>query len=223
MFCLRAPVLASKVSGFTLKIGLIISAGSVRDGVRGHGLDGQHQGRMVGLRMSQRGARLHQLGRTGGLHQGQAQRAGAFKCQVEVFLMQGDAKTRRKCAFDHSLTMHFKYPRCCKTTQQRLPHGGRVGTGLGGKDQSLAYGGDVQGYDNLVGNLAGLAVAVATYASDVFTHQLKQRADAIKHRRITAHHDGQGGVARPDLTARQANSAQPAKNVKLADWRPQHC
>ena len=117
MFCLRAPALGSKASGFTLKIRLIGSAGSVRDGVRGHGLDGQHQGRMVGLRMSQRGARLHQLGRTGGLHQGQAQRAGAFKCQVEVFLMQGDAKTRRKCAFDHSLSMHFKN-RVIKTHSQ---------------------------------------------------------------------------------------------------------
>lgn len=55
------------------------SAGSVRDGVRSHCLYSEHQGGMVGLRMPQCGARLHQLGRTGDLQQGQAQRAGSFK------------------------------------------------------------------------------------------------------------------------------------------------
>ena len=87
--------------------------------------------------------------------------------------MQLDAKTRVEAALDHPLAVHFEDARRCKTSHQRLTHSAGVRTRLGGEQQRFAHCFDGQRYDDLVRDLAGLAVAVASHERDVLAHQLE--------------------------------------------------
>ena len=62
---------------------------------------------------------------------------------------------------------------------------------LRGEHQRLADRRDVQRHDDLVGDLGGLAVAVAADQRDVLAHQLEQRLDAFERRLRAADHDGE--------------------------------
>jgi hypothetical protein len=125
--------------------------------------------------------------------------ARARQGQVQILLVQLDAKARLECALDHALAMHFENAAGRETTHQRLAHTRRVGTGLGGEQQRFGHGFDVQRDDDLVGHLRGLAVAIAADERDVLAHRLEQRLHALEGGFITADHDRQRGVLRADL------------------------
>ena len=61
-----------------------------------------------------------------------------------------------------------------------LTHLGRIGPGLGRQQQRLADRLDGQRDDDLIGDLAGLPVAVAADQGDVFAHQIEQRPDRVE-------------------------------------------
>ena len=69
-----------------------------------------------------------------------------------------------------------------EAAHQRLPYLGRIRPGLGGEQQRLADRLDGQRDDDLVGDLGGLAVAVAADQRDVLAHQLEQRLDLLERR-----------------------------------------
>ena len=75
------------------------------------------------------------------------------------FWCSADAEARREGALDHALAMHFEDARGGEAAHQRLAHLGRVGAGLGGEHQRFADRRDVERDDDLVGDLADLAVA----------------------------------------------------------------
>jgi hypothetical protein len=131
--------------------------------------------------------------------------ARAAERQRQVFLVQADAKARVEGAFDHAFAVYLQDAAGGKAAHQRLAHARRVGPGLAGKQQRLAHGGDVQRHDDLVGYLAGLAVAGATHMGDVLAHELKQRLDARKRFFSAAHHDGQAGRLGAHFTARHGS------------------
>ena len=89
-----------------------------------------------------------------------------------------------------------------EAAHQRLAHLGRIGAGLAREQQRLADRGDVERDDDLVGDLGGLAVAVAADQRDVLAHLLEQRPDRLEHRRVAAAHDGQRRRLGADLAAR---------------------
>ncbi len=78
-----------------------------------------------------------------------------------------------------------------EAAHQRLAHLAGIGAGPGGEQQRLGHRLDVQGDDDLVGDLGGLAVAVAAHERDVLAHQLEQRLDARRMPPGAADHDGQ--------------------------------
>ena len=142
----------------------------------------------------------HLLG-VGGVGQVQAQLAGAAQGQVEVLLVQADAEARVEGALDHALAVHFEDLRTGETAHQCLAYLGWIGAVLGGKQQGLGHRLNVQGDDDLVGHLGGLAVAVATDAGDVLAHGLQQRQGALEGVRAAADHDAQGGGLGAHFTA----------------------
>ena len=107
---------------------------------------------------------------------------GALQRQVQVLLVQLDAEARLEVALDHPLAMHFEDARIGEAAHQRLAHPRRVGAGLGREQQRLADRLDGQRDDDLVGDLGGLAVAVAADQRDVLAHQLEQRLDLVEGR-----------------------------------------
>ena len=58
-----------------------------------------------------------------------------LQCQVQIFLMQGDAETGVESALDHAFAMHLEDAAGREAAHQRLAHLGRVGAGLAGEDQ----------------------------------------------------------------------------------------
>ena len=115
--------------------------------------------------------------------------------------MQGDAKAGVKRALDHALTMHLQDLGRRKAAHQGLAHAGRIGTGLGCKQQGLGHGLDVQGHDDLVRYLGSLAIAIAANKSDVFAHKLEHWLDALEGGVWAADHDGKGGIFGAHLAA----------------------
>ena len=83
-----------------------------------------------------------------------------------------------------------------------LPHLGRVGPRLRGKQKPLRDRFDGQRDDDLVGDLGRLPVAVLADQRDVLAHQLEQRLHAVECRLWAADHDRQRGRLGPDLAAR---------------------
>jgi hypothetical protein len=61
---------------------------------------------------------------------------------------------------------------------------------------------DGQRHDDLVGDLGGLAVAIAAHQGDVLAHQLEQRFDLVEGAFRSADHDGQAGGLGADIAAR---------------------
>lgn len=102
--------------------------------------------------------------------------------------MQGNAKARIEGALNHPLAMNFKDARCGETAHQRLPHFGRIGTGLRRKHQRLRHRCNVECHNDLIGHFAGLTVAVAADQCDVFAQQIEQRFDVVKRRLRAANH-----------------------------------
>ena len=100
--------------------------------------------------------------------------------QVEVLLVQLDPEAGIEGALDHPLAVHLEDAGAGEPAHQRLPHLRRVGSGLGGEQQRLGHRLDGERHDDLVGDLGGLAVAVAADQRDVLAHQLEQRLDLAR-------------------------------------------
>ena len=111
-----------------------------------------------------------------------AELARALQRQAQVLLVQPDAKARIEGALDHPLAVHLEDAARREAAHQRLAHLGRVGAGLAREQQRLADRGDVERDDDLVGDLGGLAVAVAADERDVLAHLLEQRPDVLEDR-----------------------------------------
>jgi hypothetical protein len=60
---------------------------------------------------------------------------------------------------------------------------------------------DGKRHDDLVGDLAGLAVAGLAHARDVLAHQREQRSHLLEQGRAPTHHDGERGRLGADLAA----------------------
>ena len=116
--------------------------------------------------------------------------------------MQFYAKARVERALNHALSMHLQNTRCGKATHQSLTHFGGVGSSLAGKQQGLRHGLYVERNNDLIGHFGGLAVAIATYQRDVFTHHFKQGVHAVKRGLRTTNHDGEAGRFGTYLAAR---------------------
>jgi hypothetical protein len=141
------------------------------------------QRRVIEVAEAVRGAGLHQLRRVRRLRQRHAELARALQRQAEVLLVQLDAKARVEGALDHPLAVHLEDAARGEAAHQRLAHLGRVGAGAAREQQRLADRGDVEGDDDLVGDLGRLPVADAADEGDVLAHLLEQRPDALEHRR----------------------------------------
>ena len=133
--------------------------------------------------------------------EGQAERPGAAQREAQVLLVQLDAEAGLEVALDHPLAVHLEDARVGEAAHQRLAHAHRIGAGLGRKQQRLADRLDRRGDDDLVGDLARLAVAVAADQRDVLAHQLEERLDLVE-RVLAAHHDGERRALGADLAAR---------------------
>ena len=119
------------------------------------------------------------------------------QCQAQILLVQLDAEARVEGALDHPLAMHLEDARRGEATHQRLAHLGRVGAGLGREHQRLGHRLDVERHDDLVGDLGGLAVAVAADQRDVLAHQLEQRLYPLERGLGPADHDGERAALAP--------------------------
>jgi len=105
----------------------------------------------------QGGAGLHQLGALA-VCASAILSALAPAGPVQVLLVQRDAEARIEGALDHALAVHFQE---CARRQSRPIRGARTWPGRRRpweRTPALAHGRDVQGHDDLVGHLAGLAV-----------------------------------------------------------------
>ena len=160
-----------------------------------------HHGGMVPFAAATGGAGVEQLLAGRRVRQADMERLRPLQRQVEVFLVQLDAEPRIEAALHHPLAMHLQDARTGEPAHQGLTHAGRIGAGLGGEQQRLAHRLDGQRHDDLVGDLGGLAVAVAADQGDVAAHLLEQRPHPLERRLGAAHHDGQRGLARADLAA----------------------
>ncbi len=168
-----------------------VVSGVRRNGVVAHQLDGAAQRGVIEPVHAIGGAGRHELLRHSRVGQRHAELLRTRQRQVQIFLVQVDAKARLESALDHALAVHFENARRRKAAHQRLTHLGRIGPGLAGEQQRLGHGLDVERDDDLVGHLAGLPVAIAADQSDVLAHEFEQGLDLVEHLLLAAHHDGQ--------------------------------
>ena len=136
-------------------------------------LERLHQSGVIRLIMPQRSARIHKLRGTCGLWQRHAQRSRTLQREVQIFLVQRNPESRVECALDHALAVNFENAAGSEAPHQRLPDFSRISTGLRRKDKRLTDGCYVERYDDLVGDFAGLTVAIAADQCDVLAHQLE--------------------------------------------------
>ena len=101
--------------------------------------------------------------------------ARRFQRQVQVLLVQADPESRLEGPLDHPLPVQLEDPAVGKSAHQGRPDLRRIGAGLRGEQQGLTHRLDGQRHDDLVGHLAGLAVAVAPDQDDVLAHELEDR------------------------------------------------
>ncbi len=115
--------------------------------------------------------------------------------------MQADAEARIESALDHAFAVDFEDLRRGKAAHQRLTHLGRIGAVLRSEQQRLGHRLDIQGDDDLVRHLGGLAVAIGADQGDVLAHALEQWQGAGEGLAVAADHDAQGRGLGPDFTA----------------------
>ena len=101
--------------------------------VASHDLQRSQNGGMVPRFPAKGSASIEQLLGCGGARQGQPKRSRPFQREIEILLMQLNAKTWIKIALQHALAVHFKDPGRRKAAHQRLAHQRRIGAGLGSK------------------------------------------------------------------------------------------
>src|SRR5262249_36601606 len=100
--------------------------GLLADLVAGKLLQRTHPGRVVPGRAAARDAGGEQLLGGGGGGQRQAELARRAEGQVEVLLVQRDAKARLESALDHAVAQDVEDTRRGQAAHQRLPHLGWV-------------------------------------------------------------------------------------------------
>ena len=93
--------------------------------------------------------------------------------------MQPDSKTGVECALDHALTMYLQDARCCKAPHQCFAHFGRIGARFAGEQQRLAHRSNVESDDDLIGDLAGLSIAISAHQRDVFARGIGEYGSVI--------------------------------------------
>ena len=126
-----------------------------------HMLQPLDQRRMVPITATEGGAGAEHLLGAGGVRQVDPQLLGPGQRQVQILLVQIDAKAWIECALDHTFAVHFKDLRRGEAAHQRFTHLGRVGAVFRGEQQRFSHRLDVQCDDDLVRHFGGLAVAVA--------------------------------------------------------------
>ena len=168
----------------------------------GHDLQRANHRRMVPRLAAMRRAGVEQLLRRGGVGQRDAERLGALQGEIEVLLVKFDPEAGRERAFDHALAVHLEDSRGREAAHQRLAHAGGIGAGLGGEQQRFGDRLDVEGDDDLIGDLGGLPVAVAADQRDVLAQLLEDRLHRVEGLLRAADHDRQRGRLGADLAAR---------------------
>src|SRR2546426_6854163 len=112
---LPSPVRISRVPSSILVKALIPSIehgrGLLADLVVRQELERAHQCRVVPRLAAMGNARVEELLRSRRVGQGQAECLRALQRQIQVLLMQLDAKARIEGALHHALAMHFEYAR----------------------------------------------------------------------------------------------------------------
>src|SRR5262245_15721361 len=99
-----------------------------------------------------RGARIEQLLGGGRIGQTQTELARVAEREIQVLLVQLDAKTGLKRALDHALAMQLEHTRRRESTHQRLAHFGWIRSRLRGEQQCLRNSFDVECDDDLISN-----------------------------------------------------------------------
>ncbi len=98
--------------------------------------------------------------------------------------------------------MHFENAGRCKATHQGFAHLCRVCACLGSENQCFGNSLDIECDDDLVCNLGRLAITAIADERDVLAHELQERQSAVERFLRAASHDGEAGILRADLTAR---------------------
>src|SRR5450830_1724656 len=113
---------ASSHTGSHFTARLLIANRKIR-----HMLQPLDQRRMVPITATEGGAGAEHLLGAGGVRQVDPQLLGPGQRQVQILLVQIDAKARIEGALDHAFAVYFKDLRRGKATHQRLTHLGRIG------------------------------------------------------------------------------------------------
>ena len=114
---------------------------------------------MIQIPAAMRHERPKHLLRDGRVRQREIQILRRTQSEIQVLLMQPNPETGGESALQHPLGMDFQHAGRREPAHQRFPHLRGIGAGFGREDQRLADGLDVQGDDDLIGDLAGLASA----------------------------------------------------------------
>ncbi len=162
----------------------------VADREVGHVLQAFDQRRVVPVAAAQGNAGAEHLLGVGGVGQVDAQLLGALQGQVQVLLVQVDAEAW----VEGALIMRSA---CTSRIFEEAKPPISASRTLAGSAPFLAANSrlrrrlDVQGDDDLVGDLGGLAVTVATDAGDVLAHGFEQRQGALEGFRAATDHNAQ--------------------------------
>src|SRR4030042_2930363 len=105
--------------------------------------------------------------------------------------MKLDAKSRLEVAFQDQRHLRVQYSASCQSTSDCFENIFRVNARLCSQYHRLGHAGDIQRYDDLVGQLGGIAAADFSDPRDRSPHDTKDVPDLFECLGRTAYHDGQ--------------------------------
>ena len=112
---------------------------------------------MIPISAALRDAGREELLRRGGVGQRNTELPRARQREVQIFLVEPDAKAGIECPRDHSFAVDLEDTARCKAAHQRFAHFCRVGACFSGKHQCFADCLDVERDNDLIGNFGDLA------------------------------------------------------------------
>ena len=124
-----------------------------------------------------------------------------FLDDVEVFVVQADAKARVKVAVDHAFAPVFEDAATRESAAEDLHDFERINARFRAHCEGFRDAGNGDGDEDLVARFHGLPGAEGAAQDRALAHDVKERFDGVERVFVAADHDGEGGVLRADVAA----------------------
>ena len=166
-----------------------------------HVFDDREQARVVEFAAAFDHRRFEEFKNLAGDGQGHAEVIARFLDDVEVFVVQADAKARVEIAVDHALAPVLEHAATREPAAEDLDDFERIDARFRAHREGFGDACDGDGDEDLVARFHGLPCAEGAAQDRALAHDVKERFDGVECVCVAADHDGEGGVLRADVAA----------------------